>query len=323
MESNQIVNSKQDFGLDYFCCPICMAKLIYLVPGQLYCSNNACWRSKDAFIIVNNKPVLIDFDKSIIAESVFTVNVGKSIVQRRKKWLGKTLLLIFQRKSDITSSNISVLIERMKVLPDPRILIVGGGEIGSGLEEFCRIFKKNILAFDIYNSENIDFIADGHSIPIQSGFFDLVIIQAVLEHVLDPGKVASECTRVLKTGGIIYAETPFMQQVHEGSFDFTRFTESGHRYLFKDYRLISSGHTSGLGVALIWSLSTFFTGLFRTRIAGRMVRVFFFWLRFFDKIVPAKYNIDGACGVYFMGEKDIKRIPDFEIIHHYQGSQKV
>lgn len=323
MELHQIVNIRFDLELDYFCCPICQSKLVSSAPGQLYCSNSACHKSKEAFIVVNNKPVLIDFDRSIISESAFTVNAGKSIVQRKRKWLGNTLRLIFQGKSSITKSNVSVLIERMKALPDPKILVVGGGEIGSGLEEFYNIFKNNILAFDIYNSPNVDFIADGHLIPLQTGCLDLVIIQAVLEHVLEPDKVVVECTRVLKTGGIIYAETPFMQQVHEGPFDFTRFTESGHRFLFKDYRLIASGYTSGLGVSLIWSLSAFFTGLFRTKIAGKLARIFFFWLRFFDKIIQSGYHIDGACGVYFMGEKDIKRIPNSEIIHHYQGSQNI
>ena len=58
---------------------------------------------------------------------------------------------------------------------------------------------------------------------------DLVIIQAVLEHVMYPNKVVSEIYRVLKNDGLIYSETPFMQQVHEGPYDFSRFTESGHR----------------------------------------------------------------------------------------------
>ena len=36
--------------------------------------------------------------------------------------------------------------------------------------------------------------------------------------------------------GIVYAETPFMQQVHEGAYDFTRYTVLGHRYLFKKFK---------------------------------------------------------------------------------------
>lgn len=211
----------------------------------------------------------------------------------------------------------------MKAIPDPRIFVVGGGEIGSGLEEFYALFHDNIISFDIYDSEAIDFVADGHLIPIRSGYFDLVIVQAVLEHVLNPYQVVSEITRILKKDGIVYAETPFMQQVHEGPFDFTRFTESGHRYLFKEYRLISSGPTSGAGTALIWSLSAFFRGLFRSKSGGKIARILFFWLRFFDRVIPVPYNIDAACGVFFIGQKTNVTVSDLEVIAHYGGSQQI
>jgi len=58
-----------------------------------------------------------------------------------------------------------------------------------------------------------------------------MLVQAGLEHVRDLWQVVAEIHRVLKDDGLVYAETPFMQQVHEGPYDFTRFTESGHRYL--------------------------------------------------------------------------------------------
>lgn len=113
------------------------------------------------------------------------------------------------------------------------------------------------MVLDIYDSQNVDILADAHSVPFKSGLFDLVIIQAVLEHVLNPEKVVSEISRVLRPEGVVYAETPFMQQVHEGPYDFTRFTESGHRYLFKNFSQIRSGVTAGAGSSLLWSLDFF------------------------------------------------------------------
>src|SRR5690606_38382329 len=107
---------------------------------------------------------------------------------------------------------------------------------------------------DVYSSPEVDFIADGHEIPIRSGSVDAVIVQAVLEHVLDPQKVVDEIHRVLKPQGLVYAETPFMQQVHEGPYDFTRFTESGHRWLFRRFARIDSGALRGPGTALLWSV---------------------------------------------------------------------
>ena len=50
-----------------------------------------------------------------------------------------------------------------------------------------------------------------------------------------------EIYRVLKSDGIVYIETPFMQQVHGGKYDFTRFTYLGHRRLFARFQEIESG----------------------------------------------------------------------------------
>ena len=93
-----------------------------------------------------------------------------------------------------------------------------------------------LIGFDIYCSTLTQFVADGHQIPLRDGSVDGVLVQAGLEHVLDPWRVVAEIHRVLKDDGLVYAETPFMQQVHEGPYDFTRFTESGHRYLFPQIR---------------------------------------------------------------------------------------
>lgn len=62
--------------------------------------------------------------------------------------------------------------------------------------------------------------------------------------------------RVLKPHGMLYAETPFMQQVHERAYDFTRFTANGHRWLFRRFEQIDAGvnRGSGAGPALAWSV---------------------------------------------------------------------
>lgn len=44
---------------------------------------------------------------------------------------------------------------------------------------------------------------------------------------MEPWVVAEEITRVLKEGDFVYSEVPFLQAVHEGAYDFTRFTLGG------------------------------------------------------------------------------------------------
>ena len=66
------------------------------------------------------------------------------------------------------------------------------------------------------SSRNTQFVADAHRVPLATESVDALVIQAVLEHVLDPWRVAAEIHRVLRPGGLVYADTPFLQQVHEG-----------------------------------------------------------------------------------------------------------
>lgn len=178
-----------------------------------------------------------------------------------------------------------------------------------------------VLAFDIYISPHILFVADAHQIPLADASIDCVIIQAVLEHVLDPNQVVSEIYRVLKFGGLVYSETPFLQQVHEGAYDFTRFTESGHRYLFKRFDLIRSGAIDGAGTQLLWTIDYFSRSLFRSKVAGKFFKLLFFWIQYLDKFIPENYSIDTASGVFFIGKKSKNTITPKEIVKHYKGFQ--
>ena len=122
----------------------------------------------------------------------------------------------------------------------------------------------------------------------RTGSFDGVVVQAVLEHVLSPATVVAEIHRVLRDGGLVYAETPFMQAVHEGAFDFTRFTDLGHRRLFGRFEEIDRGVAVGPGSSLLWALRYFARSL--PSRGGVMVRLLdfavscsFFWLIYVDR----------------------------------------
>ena len=79
-----------------------------------------------------------------------------------------------------------------------KILIIGGGTVGEGLEVFYAENKRFITSIDLYNSDHVDCIMDAHHLFFEDDQFDLVIVQAVLEHVVFPEKVISEIHRVLK-----------------------------------------------------------------------------------------------------------------------------
>jgi hypothetical protein len=115
----------------------------------------------------------------------------------------------------------------------------------------------------------------------------------------------------------------FLQHVHEGPYDFTRFTESGHRLLFSRFELLDSGFLNGIGTVLLWNLRYLLWGLFRNKKAAIAVTLLFGWLRFFDHLVPKSFNVDAASGVYFLGRKNSEyTFSDLDIIKHYKGYQK-
>src|SRR6202051_1803948 len=137
--------------------------------------------------------------------------------------------------------------------------------------------------------------------PLKDGAFDGVWIQAVLEHVLEPAAVVAEIHRVLRRDGLVYAETPFMQQVHERAYDFSRFTQSGHRWLFKRFSEISAGPIGGAGVALVWSIRYFSRALGAGDKLSRLISLSFFWIRLLDAFTRGRAVADAASGVFFLG----------------------
>lgn len=125
----------------------------------------------------------------------------------------------------------------------PKVLLIGGGILGKGLDTLLSYPQINLVETDVSFGPRIILVCDAHDIPFEDSTFDGVIIQAVLEHVIDPYRCVEEIFRVTKKDGLIYSEIPFMQQVHGGRQDFTRFTYLGHLtsfYLkYLDYYLIN------------------------------------------------------------------------------------
>lgn len=52
------------------------------------------------------------------------------------------------------------------------------------------------------------FIRDGVNFPFQDGFFDLVIIGEIIEHIYDTDFFIIEIKRILKKGGLLLVSTP-------------------------------------------------------------------------------------------------------------------
>ncbi len=200
----------------------------------------------------------------------------------------------------------------------PRLLIIGGGTLGVGTETFYNDDAIEIVAIDVYPSPFTCLLADAHWLPFADEVFDGVWIQAVLEHVLEPHLVVEQIYRVLKSDGLVYAETPFMVGVHEGAHDFTRFTLSGHRWLFRKFVQIKGGSLGGAGWTMLWSVRYFWRALGVGDKAATVLTVPFFWLRYFDYLMRRRTSADAGLGFFFFGRKSETALSPKEIIAYYQ-----
>lgn len=77
-----------------------------------------------------------------------------------------------------------------------------------------------------------DVFGDGQRLPFASGSFDSVVLLDVLEHLPAPSDAMAEAHRVLKPGGVLVMQVPFLYPLHDQPHDFQRWTEHGLRTLF-------------------------------------------------------------------------------------------
>ena len=168
----------------------------------------------------------------------------------------------------------------------PRVLVIGAGEVGVGLEKLLEEPAIEMVEVDASFGSRVQVVCDAHDLPLADGVFDGVVIQAVLEHVLDPVRCVAEIHRVLKPGGLVYADTPLVCQVHGREFDFTRYTRLGHRRLFRHFGELESGISSGPAMALGWTIRYFLLSFssrpwVRAAVSG-FSRLAIFWLKYLD-----------------------------------------
>ena len=301
-------------------CPCCKGKLV------LRQTSFVCLSCQEKFHSFRGRPVLIRKGHDLFSPDAYSEKCKRNGAKSKKAGVKKLIKgLIPSPSLNLARHGMFKKISQQYGKKANLILVVGCGD---QREEFCHYFSKGEATFvfcDIDRNADVDIFCDAHELVFQKEIFDGVITTAVLEHVLSPEKVASEIYRVLKPDGFVYSEIPFLQSVHEGAYDFTRFSMTGHRLLFQKFQEEKSGMVAGPGTVLVWSLIGFAKGMFASprlsQLAGLLSRSLFFWLKYFDYCMRNNaLALDGASCTYFYGKKTDIVVPVVDIIRRYEGS---
>jgi SAM-dependent methyltransferase len=184
--------------------------------------------------------------------------------------------------------------------------------------------RCSLTAADVAFAKGIACICDSHDIPFPDGAFDAVVADSVLEHVCDPQRCVSEYVRVLRPGGLVFATTPFLQPVHMGAYDFTRFTFLGHRRLFRNFDEVESGGCGGPVYSSIHLFRELLLSLTDNHRAQSLLRLLGLLLtypvRYLDPLFSrSEQSFNSGCAFFFFGKKRETAIFDREILSKFRG----
>jgi SAM-dependent methyltransferase len=122
--------------------------------------------------------------------------------------------------------DIDIDLEEFRPLLKGRVL-----NAGAGMRKVSHLIDGELVNQDISwpgdDRTDIQIYSPLHIIPVTDDHFDAILCIAVLEHVENPEEVMAELYRVLKRGGHLVLEVPFLQPEHKVPTDFQRYTRDG------------------------------------------------------------------------------------------------
>jgi SAM-dependent methyltransferase len=98
-----------------------------------------------------------------------------------------------------------------------------------------------VTSLEYVSHPNNTVQGDGLALPFRDDTFDLILSQAVLEHVLEPQRYVDEMVRVLRPGGLVYIEVAFMQPVHMAPMHYFNVTPHGLAHLCRGLETVEHG----------------------------------------------------------------------------------
>jgi hypothetical protein len=298
-------------------CPRCKEPLERGARGNLRCTSQTCSIENAEFPAVGGCDLLVDFQRSVVDREALLESSGESVIERRPwKELLQRVVDGGNRFAPHFAEDIVARLEQCET-QTPTLLVIGGGQIGSGSHALYGSQKVRIIALDVYLSPHVNIIGDAHHLPLRDESIDGVWIQSVLEHVTKPELVVAELHRVLRSDGLVFADTSFLWPVCEEAFDFQRFSASAHRWLFRNFELIAAGSSSGPGTVAAVALRYLLQSLLRSTRLGQIAAFPFSALRLLDRFCDNRRAIDGAGGTFLYARKTGQRFTESHLVDYY------
>lgn len=115
-------------------------------------------------------------------------------------------------------------------------------DLGCGnvpLFEVYKVYVDQICCVDwpnsLHKAKHLDLEADlSKPLEVDSRSADTVILSDVLEHIYKPEVTLGEANRILRPGGCLILNVPFLYWIHEQPHDFFRYTEYALSKLVQD-----------------------------------------------------------------------------------------
>lgn len=158
-----------------------------------------------------------------------------------------------------------------------------------------RLYNQDIAA-GLHNG-HVDIEAPLHQIPVEDGFFNTIICNAVLEHVSNPEDVMREFARVCAPGGTLYLTIPFLQPEHRDPTDFQRYTIDGLGLLCErhGFRVAELHGVHSVYATLSWILTEWLDPL-PTKRAALLRAVLYPWLK--RKLRIARHHVPSLASAH-------------------------
>lgn len=223
--------------------------------------------------------------------------------------VGETSLTLSDYQSESANHDFPAFVDAVASNPGKLYL-----DLGCGLRR--RVFE-NCLYLEVYPSISADLIVEPTcEYPIADNAMDGIGCFAVLEHTRKPWLVVDEIRRMLKPGGKVWIDWPFLQPVHGYPSHYFNATREGLRSIFEDRgfaidELVTGDHEAP-DATINWILGGFLQTLpewERERVQEMKVRELLaysprspFWKHLLSRIDDTARSTF-ACGNYLVAEK--------------------